>query len=173
VDSNSALTRPYPPAWVDSGPTRGRSSVDRASASGAEGRRFEPSRPRQAAFSARSLPELGRIRRHTIMSLHARWVQEVPSAEGLQADIILVEPNGDEHPVRCLVRPDEESKSAARAPSSNTSAPATAPQRSSRLRADSSIRTLVKARVSEFDRLFASRFIVDIPVTQEHLGARR
>lgn len=38
--------------------------------------------------------------------LQARWVAAVPSNEGQQADLLLVEPNGDEHAVRCLVKPD-------------------------------------------------------------------
>lgn len=39
-----------------------------------------------------------------MQSLQARWVSDVPSNEGLQAELLLVEPNGDEHEVRCLVR---------------------------------------------------------------------
>lgn len=38
--------------------------------------------------------------------LQARWVAAVPSVEGRQADLLLVEPNGDEYAVRCLVKPD-------------------------------------------------------------------
>lgn len=36
--------------------------------------------------------------------LTARYVCAVPSADGPQADILLIEPNGDEHLVRCLCR---------------------------------------------------------------------
>lgn len=38
-------------------------------------------------------------------SLKARFVRQVPSPDGRQADVVLIEPNGDEHPVRCLMRP--------------------------------------------------------------------
>ena len=31
-------------------------------------------------------------------------MREVPSPDGPQADLILIEPNGDEHQVRCLCR---------------------------------------------------------------------
>ena len=37
--------------------------------------------------------------------LQGRLVGYVYSPEGKQADILLVEPNGDEHAVRCLVKP--------------------------------------------------------------------
>lgn len=36
--------------------------------------------------------------------LRARLVGPVPSSEGIQAEVILIEPNGDEHSVRCLCR---------------------------------------------------------------------
>ena len=39
-----------------------------------------------------------------MVKLQGRLVGYVDSAVGKQADIILVEPNGDQHPVRCLVR---------------------------------------------------------------------
>ena len=39
--------------------------------------------------------------------LRSRFICEVPSSEGTQADVMLIEPNGDEHPVRCLVRPTQ------------------------------------------------------------------
>ncbi len=38
--------------------------------------------------------------------LHSRVVRLVDSPDGKQADIMLIEPNGDEHPVRCLCKPD-------------------------------------------------------------------
>lgn len=38
--------------------------------------------------------------------LRARFIRHVPSQDGRQADIVLIEPNGDEHPVRCLMRPN-------------------------------------------------------------------
>jgi len=38
--------------------------------------------------------------------LRARLVELVPSSEGVQADVVLIEPNGDEYPVRCLCKPD-------------------------------------------------------------------
>ncbi len=38
--------------------------------------------------------------------LGARVVRLVNSSDGKQADIILVEPNGDEHLVRCLCKRD-------------------------------------------------------------------
>lgn len=37
-------------------------------------------------------------------SLTSRFLKEVPSPDGLQAELLLVEPNGDEHHVRCLAR---------------------------------------------------------------------
>lgn len=36
--------------------------------------------------------------------LRARFVQNLPSTEGTQAELYLVEPNGDEYPVVCLMR---------------------------------------------------------------------
>lgn len=38
--------------------------------------------------------------------LRARKIVDVPSPDGPQADLVLIEPNGDECPVRCLIRPD-------------------------------------------------------------------
>ena len=38
-------------------------------------------------------------------SLTGRFVRHAFSPEGHQAEIVLVEANGDEHPVRCLCRP--------------------------------------------------------------------
>lgn len=38
--------------------------------------------------------------------LRARLIEHVPSPEGTQADVVLIEPNGDEHTVRCLCRRD-------------------------------------------------------------------
>ncbi len=37
--------------------------------------------------------------------LRGRLINYVYSSEGSQADIALVEPNGDEHVIRCLVKP--------------------------------------------------------------------
>ena len=37
--------------------------------------------------------------------LQGRLISYVYSSEGRQADIALVEPNGDEHVLRCLVKP--------------------------------------------------------------------
>lgn len=39
-------------------------------------------------------------------SLRARIVRHVPSLLGKEAVLVLVEPNGDEHQVRCLVKED-------------------------------------------------------------------
>lgn len=36
--------------------------------------------------------------------LQARFVQAVESCDGCQADVMLVEPNGDKHIVRCLCK---------------------------------------------------------------------
>ncbi len=36
--------------------------------------------------------------------LSARFIEHVPSSEGSQADVWLIEPNGDEHRIRCLLR---------------------------------------------------------------------
>lgn len=36
--------------------------------------------------------------------LRASLIRHVPSTAGNQADIALIEPNGDEHKVRCLIR---------------------------------------------------------------------
>lgn len=38
--------------------------------------------------------------------LRALFMRHVPSADGTQADVLLIEPNGDEHRVRCLCKPD-------------------------------------------------------------------
>jgi hypothetical protein len=38
--------------------------------------------------------------------LRARLVKPVPSLDGVQADVVLIEPNGDEYLVRCLCRLD-------------------------------------------------------------------
>lgn len=38
--------------------------------------------------------------------LRGRFIRFVPSPEGRQADVALVEPNGDEHVVRCLIGVD-------------------------------------------------------------------
>ena len=38
--------------------------------------------------------------------LRARLIRYVPSPDGRQADVALIEPNGDEHQVRCLIRPN-------------------------------------------------------------------
>lgn len=40
-----------------------------------------------------------------MQGLQARFLRFVPSTEGTQADLMLTEPNGDEHLVRCLCRP--------------------------------------------------------------------
>ncbi len=39
-------------------------------------------------------------------NLRARLLQHVLSSEGPQADIALIEPNGDEYKVRCLCKSD-------------------------------------------------------------------
>jgi hypothetical protein len=39
-------------------------------------------------------------------TLHARFLSKSPSPEGKQVELALIEPNGDEHRVRCLCRPD-------------------------------------------------------------------
>jgi len=39
--------------------------------------------------------------------LRGRFVCDVPSDDGRQADVMIIEPNGDEHLVRCLVRPNQ------------------------------------------------------------------
>ncbi|MFI5384963.1 MAG: hypothetical protein ACHQ50_02485 [Fimbriimonadales bacterium] len=36
--------------------------------------------------------------------LRGRLIRYVPSPEGRQADVALIEPNGDEHVVRCLLK---------------------------------------------------------------------
>jgi hypothetical protein len=41
-----------------------------------------------------------------MQGLRAKLIEHVPSPEGTQADVVLIEPNGDEHPVRCLCRRD-------------------------------------------------------------------
>ena len=38
--------------------------------------------------------------------LRARKIESVPSLQGVQADIALIEPNGDEYRVRCLCKHD-------------------------------------------------------------------
>ena len=38
--------------------------------------------------------------------LRAELMRRVPSPDGLQADVILIEPNGEEHQVRCLCKPN-------------------------------------------------------------------
>lgn len=38
--------------------------------------------------------------------LRAVFMRHVPSADGKQADVLLIEPNGDEHRVRCLCKHD-------------------------------------------------------------------
>ena len=38
--------------------------------------------------------------------LRAEFMRRVPSLDGPQADVLLIEPNGDEHQVRCLCRSD-------------------------------------------------------------------
>lgn len=38
--------------------------------------------------------------------LSARLIEHVPSPEGVQANLTLIEPNGDEHRVRCLCKSD-------------------------------------------------------------------
>ena len=38
--------------------------------------------------------------------LRARKIESVPTLQGVQADIALIEPNGDEHRVRCLCKLD-------------------------------------------------------------------
>ena len=38
--------------------------------------------------------------------LHARFIARVPAREGKCVDLVLIEPNGDEHRVTCLCRPD-------------------------------------------------------------------
>ncbi len=38
--------------------------------------------------------------------LTARLVEHVPSPDGTQADALLIEPNGDEHRIRCLCKKD-------------------------------------------------------------------
>lgn len=41
-----------------------------------------------------------------MIGLRARLLEHVPSPDGTQADILLIEPNGDEHRVRCLCKRD-------------------------------------------------------------------
>lgn len=41
-----------------------------------------------------------------MMGLRARLIRHVPSPDGRQADVALIEPNGDEHEVRCLIKPN-------------------------------------------------------------------
>jgi hypothetical protein len=41
-----------------------------------------------------------------MFQLRAKWLAAVPAPEGQQADVSLVEPNGEEHTVRCWVRVD-------------------------------------------------------------------
>lgn len=41
-----------------------------------------------------------------VEELQARFIRFVPSPDGQQADVALVEPNGDEHEVRCLIKKD-------------------------------------------------------------------
>ena len=36
--------------------------------------------------------------------LHGRFVNYLPTTEGVQANILLIEENGDEYPVKCLAR---------------------------------------------------------------------
>ena len=38
--------------------------------------------------------------------LRAVLLRHVPSVDGIQADVLLIEPNGDEHHVRCLCKHD-------------------------------------------------------------------
>lgn len=38
--------------------------------------------------------------------LRAVLMRHVPSPDGIQADVLLIEPNGDEHRVRCLCKDD-------------------------------------------------------------------
>jgi len=38
-------------------------------------------------------------------TLRGRLIRYVPSPDGVQADIALIEPNGEEHEVRCICRP--------------------------------------------------------------------
>ena len=38
--------------------------------------------------------------------LRGRLLRFVPSRDGCQADVALIEPNGDEHDVRCLLKSD-------------------------------------------------------------------
>lgn len=38
--------------------------------------------------------------------LRAELMRHVPSPDGPQADVLLIEPNGEEHQVRCLCKPD-------------------------------------------------------------------
>lgn len=38
--------------------------------------------------------------------LRARLIRYVPSPDGRQGDVALIEPNGDEHEVRCLIKSD-------------------------------------------------------------------
>lgn len=38
--------------------------------------------------------------------LHARLVAWLPASEGKKAELVLIEPNGDEHCVTCHCRPD-------------------------------------------------------------------
>ncbi|MCC7231084.1 MAG: hypothetical protein IT203_11885 [Fimbriimonadaceae bacterium] len=40
-----------------------------------------------------------------MQGLQARFLRFVYSTEGRQADLMLIEPNGDEHLLRCLCRP--------------------------------------------------------------------
>jgi hypothetical protein len=39
-------------------------------------------------------------------ALRSRFICEVPSPDGRQADVAIIEANGDEHIVRCLIRPN-------------------------------------------------------------------
>jgi hypothetical protein len=36
--------------------------------------------------------------------LHGRFVSYLPTTEGVRANILLIEDNGDEYPVKCLAR---------------------------------------------------------------------
>jgi hypothetical protein len=39
------------------------------------------------------------------ITLRGRLIRYVPSPDGVQADIALIEPNGEEYEIRCLCRP--------------------------------------------------------------------
>lgn len=49
---------------------------------------------------------MGRLVTKFVRDLIARLLEPVAFSEGVQADVVLIEPNGDEYLVRCLCRLD-------------------------------------------------------------------